>query len=214
MSVAKMTGNWSGVGGMLATAGSPLLWKKAKHRAVLREAHRIRKLMIMAFQTGGPAGHKWKALSAFTQLVSRAQGHGDRRPLMRTGDLRNSHSVVEVDDDTVFVGVHKSAKGKKSKKEMVNIAAIHEYGTKPYTIDVTWGGGPKTERVRAFFFWLFMKTKGQIKMLKRSTKVIIVRIPARPWMNPIWEAEKEKSGANITTDTIRGLGIPGLSDLL
>jgi hypothetical protein len=211
-----MFGNWGGTAQMLATFGSPTAWKNAKKKATLKEANRLRGLMIKAFNQGGPQGKRWKRLSVFTQLLSRAKGLGDRRPLMSSGDLRNSHSVVEEPDDVVFVGVHRTAKGKGSRGRdkagrftrageggsLANIAAIHEHGAGPIYIRVT-------PAMRAFFLWLSKKTKGQTKPLRRNTIAVVVRIPARPWIAPIWEAEQDNSFANIARDTYRDLGLPG-----
>ncbi len=55
---------------------------------------------------------------------------------MQTGSLRNSISVVKMGGGAVFVGVmRKSAKG-------INLAELHEYGSKQFTIKMT----PKMRR--------------------------------------------------------------------
>jgi hypothetical protein len=203
----KMTGDWARAGRLLSTAGNPMVWQRAKSKAVAKECHRLRGMMVQAFNKGGPPGKRWKRLSVFTQLVSRAKKKGDRRPLMDTGDLRNSHSVVQVDGNTWFVGVHRTTRGKKNKQQLVNIAIIHEHGTDPFTVRVT-------EKMRRYFHWLHKATKGQIKPLKQSTKALVIRIPARPWIGPIWDKEQDNSAENIMRDTIKNLGVPGLSSAL
>lgn len=222
-----MTGDWKGVGDILSKAGNGLAWKRAKKRAVLKEAHRLRGIMVGSFNKGGPPGKRWKRLSVFTQLVSRALGKGDRRPLMDSGALRNSHSVVEVGDDIVFVGIHRNAvgKGKRGRdkqgrftsagagQKLVNIALIHEYGTDPIYINAS-PGSASGRRVRNFFMWLHKKTGGQIKPLRGNTVGIVVRIPPRPWIGPIWEREGDQAAQNIMKDTIAGLGVPGISSLI
>lgn len=223
-----MNGPWKGAGAMLAKAGNPALWRRAKKRAVLKEAHRLRGLMIQAFNAGGPPGKKWKRLTFFTKLVSWAKGHGIRgRPLMVTGDLRNSHSVVEEDDETVFVGVHRTARSKGTRgrdkqgrftragagKGMVSLAAVHEFGSRPIYINTS-PTSAKGRRIRKFFIWLFKKTRGRIKPLRKNTVGIVVRIPPRPWIGPIWEQEADRAAQNITNDTIAALGIPGISRAL
>lgn len=213
-----LIGGWDQTARMLTTVGSHARWKAAMKKATLKEANRLRGLMIKAFQAGGPEGHRWKRLSVFTQLVSRAKGLGDRRPLMLSGDLRNSHSVEE-EGDAVFVGVHRTARGRGSRGRdkagrftragpggsLANIAAIQEFGAGPIYIRV----GPPGSKVRKFFLWLHKKTKGQIKPLRHSTVAIIVRIPPRPWVNPIWDKEQDQVLENITRDTLRDLAIPG-----
>lgn len=205
-----MTGAWKPTSNMLKKAGDEVVWQAAKKPAMLKEAHRIRGLMVQAFNAGGPSGKKWKRLSFFTKLVSWAKGHGIRgRPLMVTGDLRNSHSVVDVDFETVFVGVHRSTRGRRNKNKLVNIAAVHENGSDPISINVS-PGSAKGQRVRRFFFWLFKKTRGRIKPLRKDTTVLVMRIPPRPWVGPIWEAEGDDSARNITRDTMRAMGVSGI----
>lgn len=202
----KKTGQWGPLGQLLARGANPLVWRQAKERAIVKEAHRLRRIIIEGFNSGGPSGARWPRLKPITQLISRAHGKGDRKPLMDSGDLRNSIAVTQ-EKDGWFVGVHKKAQGRKGKRKMVDIAAVHENGTKRYTIAVT----PK---MRGYFIWLSKATKGQIKPLKASTTHITVQIPARPFIGPVWEKEKDASARNISVDTIKNLGLPGVSGLL
>lgn len=202
-----MNGDWNPTKRLLNTMADGRKWQRAKKRASLKEAHRLRKMMIESFNKGGPPGKRWKRLSEFTQLLSRVQGKGDRRPLMDTGSLRNSHSVVEVDRDTVFVGVHRTAKRKKKKSgkssgkapPLVDIAALHEHGSDPIYIRVT--------PVMRWYFKnvLYPKSKRKIMPLRSSTIAIVVRIPARPWIGPIWEAEQDRAAKNVMSDTLKGV---------
>jgi hypothetical protein len=177
---------------------NPLVWRRAKDRATRKEAERIRRLMVEAFNKGGPKGKRWPRLTALHQLINRAQGKGDRKPLLDTADLRNSHAVTDIDDG-YFVGIHRTAKGRKSGQDMINIALVQENGAGPFTIAVT-------DRMRAFWMWLHIKTKGQIMPLKKSTTQVVVRVRPRPWVGPIWEAEKERSAQNIVRDTMIIIG--------
>lgn len=201
-----MTGAWKPLGQMLARGSSPVVWRNAKEKAIVKEAHRIRGIIIEGFNRGGPSGARWARLKPMTNLISRAYGKGDRKPLKDSGDLRNSIAVTQ-EGDGWFVGVHKKAQGKKGKRRMVDIAAVHENGSKRYTVRVT----PK---MRKFFYWLFIKTKGQIKPLKDTTTHIVVQIPARPFIGPVWDKEKDNSARNIASDTLKNLGLFDLSNLL
>ena len=203
-----MTGGWNKTGNLLRTLGNGTKWQRAKKKACMKEAHRLRRLMIEAFNAGGPPGKRWKRLSPFTQWLRRIRRKGDGRPLLDTGSLRNSHSVVDVDRDTVFVGIHRTAKrrkrvgGGRSKKKqppLVDLAALHEHGSDPIYIRVT-------PLMRWYFKnVLFVKSKGDIKPLKKSTIAIVVRIPARPWVGPIWKAEQDQSARNVMRDTMEGV---------
>lgn len=189
-----LTGNWAGAGRVLSRMGNPLVLQRAFDIAARREAHRIRRIMIEAFNKGGPEGVKWPPLATFTQLVSRALGFGDRKPLMRTGGLRNSIQVHDVDDG-YFVGVHRSARGKDGK-ELINVALAQEEGRRAFTVRVT-------PRMRAFFYFLSIKTRGQIRPISERTKYIAIGpAPARPFVAPVWEAEADKSASNMA-DSVR-----------
>lgn len=201
-----MTGSWAPLGQLLARGANPIVWRQAKEKAIVKEAHRLRRIIIEGFNAGGPPGARWARLKPMTQLISRAHGKGDRKPLMDSGDLRNSIAVTQ-EGDGWFVGVHKKAKGKKGSRKMVDIAAVHENGTKRYSIRVT-------DKMRRYFMWLHKASKGQIKPLKASTTHIVVQIPARPFIGPVWDKEKDASSRNISVDTIKNLGLPGVSGLL
>jgi hypothetical protein len=206
-----LTGQWAEISDMLSRVGNPAIWQMARKRAMLREAHRLRTIMVQSFNRGGPPGKKWKALSAFTQILGRIRGKGDRRPLMDSGDLRNSHSVVEEDEDTVFVGVHRTARSKKKgKKKMsiVNLAAVHENGAGPFSVKVS-------EKMRRWWRGVLVPgSHGQIKPLSPNTRFLVIRIPARPWIGPIWDKEQDTSSRNIMQDTVEGLGVPMFAGLI
>jgi len=188
----KMTGDWLRVDGIFRRLANKQIIQNASGKAFEKEAHRIRKLMIEAFNKGGPPGVRWKRLSVFTQLVNRALGKGDRKPLLDTGSLRNSVSVTRENDTDVFVGIHRNEPVKgDSKLPPASIAAIHEYGHGPISVKVT-------SEMRKFFMFLHIKTGGQIRPLKGSTRVIVTKgIPQRPFAGPILEAEKDAIFQNI-----------------
>lgn len=154
--------------------------------------------------------------------------HGRRgtKALMLSGDLRASVKAQSVGQDW-FVGVHRKEPWPDGPGGMVNLATLHELGSKkPVTIKVT----PK---MRAFFMAMFFKTttpaqrkrmakakrkgrKGRtlkyaIMPLAQSTKVIVVKIPARPFIGPVWEAEKDNSAKNVIADTLQFMGLEKLS---
>jgi hypothetical protein len=208
-----MKGNWAGTGSMLKHLSGKELWERSIDKAIQKEAHRLRGIMVESFNNGGPPGQRWPRLSTFTQLVSRALGKGDRKPLMDSGDLRNSHSVTK-EGDVWFVGINRKARSKKRKGQqsassssLVNIALIHEFGAGPFTVRVT-------SKMRGFFFFLNRATKGQIKPLHPSTTRLVIRIPKRAWVGPIWDQEKDNSERNIKRDSLNGIGASVLSNLL
>lgn len=205
MALVKRTGDWDKMATLLTNAANPLVWQRASEKAIIKEVHRLRRIIVEAFNRGGPDGARWQRLSPMTNLVSRAYGKGDRKPLLDTGDLRNSIQVTQ-EGDGWFVGVHRNVKGKSGKK-IIDIAELHENGAGPFRINVT-------DKMRKYFLWLNKKTGGQIKPLKLSTSFIVVKIPARPFIGPVWEKEKNNSEKNIISNTVKNLGIPMLSDII
>jgi hypothetical protein len=196
-----LTGDWGKADRMLGAMADHTRWHRAFEKAALKEAHRLRSLMVQAFQKSGPQGAKWPPLAMFTQILSRAQGRGDRRPLMNHGDLRNSIQVVK-ERDLIFVGTHRRTKGRNGE-DLVNLAVIHNYGTKSYTIRVT-------DKMRKFFLWLSIQSGGQISPLSKSTTTLVIRIPPRPWIEPIWESEAGESADRISRVIIQDMLTPFL----
>lgn len=219
--VITKVGDWDEVERICDMLADPHRFIRVRNRVTSRECHRLRGLMVGAFRSGGPpGGPRWKPLSAFTQLLSRIAGKGDRRPLLLDGDLKNSHTVVH-DGDVWFVGIHKKTRGRRAarrgkQRTMVDIGTVHEFGSRPIYIRVT-------DRMRRYFLYLSRKAgyvgyrreaggralqrRVQIRPLKRNTIAIVVRIPARPWIRPIWLAEQDNSVINITRGMLEGLGI-------
>lgn len=214
MSNVRMTGNWSEFARTLGRISSPQLWKASSSKAMGKEAHRLRNLIVKGFNSQGSSGTKWKKLSRLTVALRKAMGFSGTKALMRTGDLRNSIKARKEGEDW-FTGVHRKEKSRDGKR-LVNIAMVHEFGSKkPIKIVVT-------EKLRKFFMAMFLKSTtpaqrkklGRGKMpkyavmpLSQSKRVIITRIRKRPFIGPVWNSEKDKSSKNIIRDTMRGVGL-------
>lgn len=182
-------------------------YERAVRVALLREAHLLRGKMIAGIASGAPGGQAFKPLAATTLAMRKERGFGGTKPLIVTGTLRRSLSVVQVRGSTglggaVFVGVHRQTKGKRGKS-MVNIAEIHEYGR-------SWKQ-KLSPRARRFLFAVLGKTnigrgpagrnaKGQFTRGKYQRKggpsdgTIAIHIPARPFIRPVF-AEYAKPDA-------------------
>lgn len=158
----------------------------ALRRAILVEANLLRGEMVKGIRDQAPGGQTFAPLADSTIRMKR----GKSKALINFGDLIRSVNVTEVGDlrqgGAAFVGVHRTARpyGKAGRarssalgKSLVNIAAIHEYGTRPYQIPVT----PRLRR-----FWFAMYKKGIFKApLKRSRTVINhPGLRARPFVRP------------------------------
>lgn len=150
-----------------------------------RQALAVRQVALTAereiklgLSKGAPGGKALKPLSPITILTRKRRSS---KPLLDTGGLRNSiKTTFNATKMAAFVGVHRSARG-PGRKDVLNIALVHEFGTKPYAIPVTPG-------VRRFFRFLAHASGGQIKPISRNKQVIMhPGVPKRPFIRPVIE---------------------------
>lgn len=154
--------------------------KRAAREAMIEEAHFLRKEIVQGITSGAPAGQAFKPLSPATLAVRRFRGFGGSKPLLNRADLRNS-IIVKTVGDGVFIGILRNARG-KGGGAIANIADIHEFGSRPIVIHMT----PK---MRRFLMAAFRAAGVAIGGHGGGggTGIIIVQIPARPFMRPIFE---------------------------
>lgn len=186
-------GQW-GEASRILTSG-PVKLRLAMDRAVLQEAQFFRKKVVEGFRTQRPGGKKFRKLSETTLAIRKFEGFGGSKALIVRGDLRNSVTVVKQNSPIgveAFVGVLKNAKGKDGKK-LVNIAEVHEKGSRPIVIEVT----PK---MRAYLAMAFTAYFGELSGGGGgglSIGIIVTRIPPRPFIQPV--ATKWFTGAAAQT---------------
>jgi len=151
----------------------------ALERAALLGEREIKRGM----RSGRPGGQKFKKLSKITKLLT-----GRSKPLMRSGAHGLWGAVTHVVDKKAkqaFVGVLRTAKSADGDSYM-NIALIHEYGTKSYAIKVT-------DAMRRFFFFLHIKSGGKINPISPwQDYVLHPGVPARPFIRPAMEKIRPK----------------------
>lgn len=98
---------------------------KATKKAIKDEAHYFRDKVGLAFETGGPPGHKWKPLSEWTIKKKKSS-----KILIETGFLREvvvKNGPYDAGKDAYFVGVPYGVYDKRGT-EMVIWARVHENG--------------------------------------------------------------------------------------
>lgn len=162
----------------------------ALRRAILQEANDLRGQMIKGIRDQAPGGAMFKPLAASTIRMKR----GKSKALINYADLIRSVNVTEIGDirtgGAAFVGVHRTArpKGKAGAarsaalgKSLVNIAAIHEYGSRPFQI-------PVTPRLRRFWFAMFKKGIFKKPLKKSRTVINHPGVPERPYIRPTFAA--------------------------
>jgi phage gpG-like protein len=170
-------GDWSLARRILSGASRRI--KAALDKAVLQEAQFFRTKIVEGLRSGAPGGQAFQPLAPTTLAIRRFRGFKGGKPLVVHGDLRNSIAVVK-QADGVFVGVLRTAKG-KGGQSLANIAAVHELGSRAIAVKLT----PKMRR----FLHAAFRSAGLDAPAgdKPSTGIAVIRIPARPFLRPVFE---------------------------
>jgi hypothetical protein len=173
---------------------------QAIHGAVSQGIDREALLLSRAIRTGirtqAPAGQRFTPLAASTIALK-----GSSKALIDKGDLIASITTTKVRLANRliarFVGVHRTAIGKAGQR-LANIAEIHEFGTKPYTI-------PVTPKLRG---WFNAMAEQGIFPRRMSAATRIIRhpgIPARPFLRPPFEQWSEGAEDRLNAQVLAAL---------
>ena len=194
----KLFGDWSKAGAITASMGAR--FERAQEQAVLKEAHLLRGKIVQNITSGGSlAGRPFAALAPGTLIVRRFRGFGGTKPLLVTGALRNSVSVVRLAGGAVFVGIRR---GTGPSKGGANLAEVHEYGG-------SWQVR-MTARMRRFLAAAFSRSGQKFGhgTGAKGAGVIVVRIPARPFVGPVVErfAQPEDVRKRFWDNVARAMG--------
>lgn len=180
----------------------------AKRRALLQEAQFFRTKIVEGLRDQAPGGKAFKPLSEKTIALRKFLGFKGTKALVRRADLRNSIAVHELHDagDSVFVGVLRTARNAQGSA-LVDVARLNEEGSKPIVIKIT----PKMAALLAAAFRKLGGAGNRMGPQKKSTGIIIVQIPARPFMGPVFEKfgqaeEASKRFVDRFKKEMKGLG--------
>ncbi len=171
----KKIGPWTRVGQLLASA--PRRMQAAFDKALLQEGQFLRAKVVEGIREQAPGGRAFAPLAPTTLAIRKFRGFRGTKALLVQGDLRNSITVVK-EGDRVLVGVLRTARSRDGKS-LVDIAALQEHGSQPIVMKLT----PKA---RAFLHAAF-RHAGLGGSSVRSTGIAIIRIPARPFLAPVFE---------------------------
>ena len=179
MTAVSKTGDWSKAKKILA--GGPVRLKAAIGTAIRQEAHELRREIVQGLTKQAPGGKSIEKPSPLTLETRKYKGFKGSKSLIVQGELKNAVSVV-VKGDEAFIGIPKKVKSRDGEL-LVDVAEIQEFGSGPIVI-------PMTEKMRKFLFAL-LKDSGQESGEGTGKGVVVVQIPARPFLKPAFEAFKK-----------------------
>lgn len=165
-----LTGDWHKA--LSTTQRMALNAERASDRAVRDEAIGYLQAVNKAFvKRGYPGTPKWPKLSRITLELRRNSGKfgglstKGTKPLIRSGGMRMSLNIQQVDTGRYFVGIHRSARGARGAP-LVNIGSVHERSL----VFI-----PITDKMRRYFMYLYMQ--GALKKFwpPPSKKYIVIR---------------------------------------
>lgn len=171
MSVRK-AGDWA-VARRLLQAG-PARLHGAVQMALRQEAQLLRNEIVQGITRQAPGGEALAPPSPLTLAARELKGRGGTKALLVRGDLRNS-IVAVVRGDSAFVGVSRKARTAEGRA-LVDVAQVQEFGAGPILI-------PMTPAMRRYLFLLLRKA-GQEPRGGSGKGVVVVSIPARPFLRP------------------------------
>lgn len=178
----RLSGDWQRAVRDLGQARARITM--AIDKSVAQEAHAARKEIIQGVRQQAPAGQRFEALSKLALAIRRARGFRGSKALMRTGALVGSIAVKRAGKGRYFVGVLRGGKSRDGEL-LTHIAEIHEKGS-THVVRVT----PKMRR----FLMAMLRKAGVLLRRKRKgfqssvqKRVMVIRIPARPFMQPVFD---------------------------
>lgn len=178
-------GKWGKV--FEALGGFKTSHEGAAQAALMKEAQYLRTKIVEGLREQAPGGKQFKPLSPETLAIRKFLGFRGTKALLKHGDLRNAIAIKKDSNGTIFIGIPRSARS-RSGHNLYDIAVVHEHGSKPIVIKMT----PK---MRALLHLAFAKAginrrdraRAWRKGAYTSTGIIVVQIPARPFIGPVIE---------------------------
>lgn len=164
-------------------------------QAVRKAALLAERELKLGIRNGAPGGQKFKPLALITLMLRKDRSS---KPLLDTGALLGSiKTTVDAKAGTAFIGVHRTAYAADGEN-LVNVAMVHEFGTKPYAIPVTPG-------IRRLFWRLHLASDGRIKPISANKRFLQhPGVPARPFLQPTIDVIGPKISALVRATLAAG----------
>lgn len=187
-----LVGDWKKARVLLA--GMPAKVQNALEVGLRKEGRKAETLIKTNIQKGPPP--------PLAGTASGARGKGGKfvktKALNVTGDLRGSVTVLDAGLLQIFIGIPRNAP--KHGGKACNLAAIHEFG-KTITIHMT-------KKMRKFLFGVLFKDKARTgpKHSGGGGGILVIRIPARPFIRPAFAELQPGFNARMTERVAKALG--------
>ncbi len=191
------TGDWARARQLLAAG--PQRLRSAIGVAIRQEAQGLRNEIVQGLTSQAPGGEPIKPPAPLTLAARQLEGFGGTKALLVRGDLRNSITVI-VEGDEAFIGVPRSARS-SGGESLVDLAQVHEYGGPPVVIPIT----PKMRR----FLFALLRQAGKEPTGGSGRGVIVVQVPARPFLRPAFEKFREGASRRFLERVAQQLGFGG-----
>ena len=192
------TGDWARARRLLEAG--PARLRSAVATSLRQEAHELRKQIVRGLTDQAPGGTPIEPPSPMTLAARRLAGFKGTKALIVRGDLRNAIAVV-IDEDRVFIGVPRKARSSDGES-LVDVGKVQEFGGPPVVIPIT----PKMGRFLAVLF----KEAGIEDRPGSGNGVIVVQVPARPFLRPAFEEFREGASRRFLERVAKELGFGGL----
>lgn len=189
------TGDWARARQLLAAG--PQRLRSAIGVAIRQEAQGLRNEIVQGLTSQAPGGEPIKPPAPLTLAARQLGGFGGTKALAVRGDLRNSITVI-VEGDEAFIGVPRSARS-SGGESLVDLAQLHEYGGPPVIIPIT----PKMRR----FLFALLRQAGKEPTGGSGRGVIVVQVPARPFLRPAFEKFREGASRRFLERVAQQLGL-------
>jgi len=157
----------------------PHRFEKAVDEGIAQEAHFMRGKVVEGLREQAPGGQTFKPLVESTIAKRQLLRFRGTKALIVRGDLARSITVQRQPSGSYFVGVLRTARGRLGSP-LANVAELNEFGSRPIAIRIT----PK---MRRFLAMLGHMTGHEPSEDGGGTGIVVVQIPARPFMRPVAE---------------------------
>ena len=173
-------------------AGMPLRLRTAQRRALMEQAKRFQTAVRVGIEQQAPGGKPFAPLSPFTLAVRQFLNMPSTKALLVRGRLSRGVKVKKITEDDIFVGVLNDGTEGSRGLPLIKVALTEEYGSE-FVIQIT----PK---MHAFFMAVLRTQDLPIGPpgSGRSSGQLYIRIPPRPFLQPVMDEFAKTFEAEFT----------------